>query len=457
MKRCLLIFLVLFGTFFSTKTFAQTVSSDSTQLKIGDLEDRVSDLEAANDDLTATIEAQKKRIAQIDSQLTVTQANVQHIADSLNITVSKVSDVDKLTQSQITGLNKSLSAKSRYWLMGILSLALLSLIVFLFLRRKMSSNAAKLDSQITQTKETLDSQISHTNEIIQTESQKVDSKLVEIQKSNVSLHYESILLKSKLGEIAQTNEVMQAEGIKLDSEIVAALTVQMEALKKERGEKGGKDKPEHKLPKKVGDEVYRIKKRIEILPKKIKGITALKTSLQKLEDEFTGMGYTIEEMLGKKYDPKAKVEAKFVENPDILVGDEIITDIIHPQISYKGKVIQNAKIEVSKHPSAFAKPEKAEKIEKAEPEKTAKEEKATKADKTENPAETTKKNENPGQGAEKTENQENTVKAEKVIKAEKTANPEETSKADEAAKAPEAEKTPEPGKDEKTSGEEKAE
>jgi peptidoglycan hydrolase CwlO-like protein len=432
MKRCLLIFLLLFGTFFGTKTFAQTVYSDSTQLKIGDLEDRVSDLEAANDDLTATIEAQKKHIAQIDSQLMVTQANVQHIADSLNITVSKVSDVDKLTQSQITGLNKSLSAKSRYWLMGILSLALLSLIVFLFLRRKMTSNAAKLDSQITQTKETLDSQITQTNEAIQTESQKVDSKLVEIQKSNVSLHYESILLKSKLGEIAQTNEVMQAEGIKLDSEIVAVLTVQMEALKKERGEKGkdkDKDKVDHKLPKKVGDEVYRIKKRIEILPKKIKGITALKNSLQKLEDEFTALGYTIEEMLGKKYDPKAKVEVKFVENPDILVGDEIITDIIHPQIAYKGKVIQNAKIEVSKHPSAFAKAEKVEKVEKAAPEKTAKEDKAPKEEKA---GKTAKANET-----------EKTPEPEKVAKAPEPESAEQAPEAKKEDKAPEAGEKPE--------------
>jgi hypothetical protein len=431
--------LLLFGPFFGTKTFAQTVYSDSTQLKIGDLEDRVSDLEAANDDLTATIEAQKKHIAQIDSQLMVTKANVQHIADSLNITVSKVSDVDKLTQSQITGLNKSLSAKSRYWLMGILSLALLSLIVFLFLRRKMTSNAAKLDSQITQTKETLDSQISHTNEIIQTESQKVDSKLVEIQKSNVSLHYESILLKSKLGEIAQTNEVMQAEGIKLDSEIVAALTVQMEALKKERAEKGGKDKDkdkvDHKLPKKVGDEVYRIKKRTEILPKKIKGITALKTSLQKLEDEFTGMGYSIEEMLGKKYDPKAKVEAKFVENPDIFVGDEIITDIIHPQISYKGKIIQTAIVEVSKHPSAFGKVEKADKKETPEPEKTVKGDKAGKTPEAEK--------EEKGPKADKTEKSEKTVKTDEAVKA---PEPEKAEKAPEATKE---EKAPESGKGEK--------
>jgi hypothetical protein len=135
----------------------------------------------------------------------------------------------------------------------------------------------------------------------------------------------------------------------------------------------------------------------------------LKNSLFKLELEFLDAGYTIEEMLGEKYNREAKVEAKFIDNPEMNEGQEIITDIIRPQISYKKEVIQTAKVEVSRPPSALPIVETPEKIEA--------EDKAEKAKKREAPAK-----------AEKAE------KPEAIAKAEK---PEAIAKTDEAGTTPE--------------------
>ena len=56
----------------------------------------------------------------------------------------------------------------------------------------------------------------------------------------------------------------------------------------------------------------------------------------------------LEELQGKKYVDGMKIEARFVDNPYIPKGEEIITEVLRPQIKYKGVVIQVAKVEVGK-------------------------------------------------------------------------------------------------------------
>ena len=80
----------------------------------------------------------------------------------------------------------------------------------------------------------------------------------------------------------------------------------------------------------------------------MKGLNALINSIQRLEEEFNESGYGLEDLLGKKYVNGMKLEARFVDNPNIPKGEEIITDVLRPQIMYKGSVIQVAKVEVSK-------------------------------------------------------------------------------------------------------------
>jgi hypothetical protein len=229
-------------------------------------------------------------------QLKVANSNIVQIADSLHITVTKVTSSNKQTQNQIQDINQTITNRTLYWIIGILAVTLLSVIVFFVLRNKLSSSTKNIDSQITKT-----------NEKLQNESIKLDSKLVEILQSQLSILKEE--RKSK--EIA-TPEV------------------------------------DHKLPLKVGEEIHRMRKRIENMPPDVKGLSALTNSLQRLEEEFNDSGYSIEDLLNKKYIYGMQVEARFVDNPDIPKGEEIITDVIRPQILYKGVVLQFAKVEVGK-------------------------------------------------------------------------------------------------------------
>lgn len=105
---------------------------------------------------------------------------------------------------------------------------------------------------------------------------------------------------------------------------------------------------DHRLPLKVGDEIHRMRKRIENMPQEIKGLGALRNSLNRLEEEFNDSGYQMLDLLGKQYNDGMRLEARFVDDPSIPKGSEIITDVLRPQIAYKDKVIQFAKVEVGK-------------------------------------------------------------------------------------------------------------
>ena len=260
------------------------------------LKERIWILEKGDLDLQQTNAIQKKQINSMMRQLSVDQSNIQIIADSLHITVSKVSLDNKHTQGQIQDINQTIFNRTIYCIFGVLAVALLSVIVFFILRNK-----------LTLSTENLGSQIAKTNQTLQNEAIKLDSKLVEILQTQFS-----ILKEERKANIAITNDV------------------------------------DHKLPLKVGEEIHRMRKRIANMPPDVKGVSALTNSLQRLEEEFNDSGYEIEDLLGKKYVDGMKLEARFVDDPNIPKGEEIITDVLRPQIMYKGVVIQVAKVEVGK-------------------------------------------------------------------------------------------------------------
>ncbi|MDR3504360.1 MAG: hypothetical protein P4L79_17470 [Legionella sp.] len=283
-----------------TNIFAQTPDSLLTKSKfyseISILKRKVITLELSNTYLQQTNSILKKQIDSVTLQLSVVQSNIQQIADSLHITVNNVSSANKQTQGQIQEINQTITNRTLYWIIGILALALLSVIVFYILGNKLSSNAKNFDSVIAKT-----------NESFQNEAIKLDSKLVEILQTQLSiLNAEGNIKRTPISEV------------------------------------------NHKLPLKVGEEIHRMRKRIESMPQDVKGLNALINSLQRLEEEFNDSGYEIENLMGKKYVDGMKVEARFVDNQNIPKGEEIIIDVLRPQIIYKGSVIQVAKVEVGK-------------------------------------------------------------------------------------------------------------
>lgn len=293
-----LLFLSLFLSF--SNIYAQSNDSILTrseyQSDISELKRRIESIEKRNYDLQRTVIAQRDKIDMITLRLNLAQSSIQQIADSLHITVRNVSSENKQTQNQIQDINQTISNRTLYWIIGILAFALLSVIAFFTLRRRLTSSSNSLGSQI-----------------------------------------------------AKTNETLQNEAIKLDSKLIEIMQTQLSILKEERKAKGAAtDEVDHKLPLKVGEEIHRMRKRIESMPQDVKGLNALVNSIQRLEEEFNESGYGLEDLLGKKYVSGMKLEARFVDNPNIPKGEEVITDVLRPQIMYKGSVIQVAKVEVSK-------------------------------------------------------------------------------------------------------------
>ncbi len=285
---------------FCANIFAQLPDSILTKSEfhseLSKLTSKINTLEKNNLNLQQLNSIQKKQIDSIASLLSFAQSNIQQIADSLHITVRNISSVNKQTQSQIQDINQIITNRTLYWIIGILAVALLSVIVFFVLRNKLSLSTRNLDSQI-----------------------------------------------------AKTNQTLQNEAIKLDSKLIEILQSQLSILKEERKSKGTvTSEADHKLPLKVGEEIHRMRKRIENMPQDVKGLSALTNSLQRLEEEFNDSGYTIQDLLGQKYVYGMQVEARYVDNPDIPKGEEIITEVLKPQIIYKGVVVGFAKVEVGK-------------------------------------------------------------------------------------------------------------
>ncbi len=293
-----LLFLSLYLSF--SNIYAQSNDSILTRLEyqseMSQLKRRIESIEKHNYDLQRTVIAQKEQINTITLNLKFAQSNIQQIADSLHIAIRNVSSENKQAQNQLNDINQSISNRTFYWIIGILAIVLLSVIAFITLRSRIASSANTLGSQI-----------------------------------------------------AKTNETVQNEAIKLDSKLIEIMQTQLSILKEERKAKGtATGEVDHKLPLKVGDEIHRMRKRIENMPQDVKGLSALVNSIQRLEEEFNESGYGLEDLLGKKYVNGMKLEARFVDNPNIPKGEEIITDVLRPQIMYKGSVIQIAKVEVSK-------------------------------------------------------------------------------------------------------------
>ncbi len=90
-----------------------------------------------------------------------------------------------------------------------------------------------------------------------------------------------------------------------------------------------------------------MRKRTENMQEHAKGVTALKNSLKRMEQAFNDKGYELAELLGKPFAEGMTVHARFVPSDELRQGEQIITKVITPQISFNGVLIQSAEVEVS--------------------------------------------------------------------------------------------------------------
>ncbi len=81
----------------------------------------------------------------------------------------------------------------------------------------------------------------------------------------------------------------------------------------------------------------------------VRGYKQLTRSIRQMKDNLLASGYEIVDMLGKPYHEGMKVTANFIEDNNLGEGQQIISDIIKPQINHNGQMIQAAQITVSQN------------------------------------------------------------------------------------------------------------
>jgi archaellum component FlaC len=285
-------------------------TDDGLRKAISDIDNKVSKLQKqlveSNSAIQKRVEQTSQKVSELQNQMRLIQ---QHIDDQDRAIQKQVSDVSQNTaeaQSRIADLvqrfgQRTVQLSIGAILAGILGIA--GLLLALTVRKKHAEGSAAVENRIAQMREQLDQ-----------ETVKLDEKLVPLLQNQMKIMQTE-------RERPVTSPPPQQDG--------ALLPV------------------DHTLPIKVGEEIFRMRQRLNALPAETKGLKPLQKSLERLEEEFNQQGYELVNMLGLKYNEGMRVKAKFIASDELEIGQAIITKVIKPQINFRDKAIQVAEIEVS--------------------------------------------------------------------------------------------------------------
>lgn len=286
--------------FFSIASFAQAKTDTIQQLQ-----NSIEKLEAENIKLSAQLNTANSNIQKIEKRLSATadslnilkdnlantNNNLQTIADNLGV---KIQQTSEKASADLSTLNEKVSKNTLYWIIAVLFIALLSVLLFGWLKKQLSKEKTNLSDQIK-----------------------------------------------------KTSEALRDEQIKLDGQLIKLLETQMQLMKAERQTSAKAEEVDHSLALKVADEIIRIQQNISNMDPNTKGLKQLVASVKRIQANFEGNGYEIVDMLNKPYDKGMKVTANFKPDENLKPDEQIITRIIKPQVNFKGVMIQSAQIEVS--------------------------------------------------------------------------------------------------------------
>lgn len=265
----------------------QLVSKDETlQRSVNNVANINSLLQTKIDSLSQKVEKSELDIVGLDQQL-----NSQKEALS-----GEISETRETTNQSISALDDALSKNTLYWIIAVLAVGLLSILAFLFLRRKVTDNQSSINESL-----------------------------------------------------ANTRKELEQEAIRLDEKLIGVMETQLKVIQEERKAQpeSQQEEQDHSLALKVADEIVRIEKNISRMDEGTKGLKQLSKAVGRIRDNFAANGYEMVDMVGKPFDDGMKVTANFRPDDSLEPGEKIITRIIKPQVNYKGEMIQSAQVEVS--------------------------------------------------------------------------------------------------------------
>lgn len=296
------IFIIILFTGLTHNLFSQ----ENVELvkQIGKLQSDVNSLKSSNSTLKNSVFQLSEKVSKLNdsliilnNQLNLNTKKINKTAEELGV---KIQETDSSASKKISDLDNTVSQNTLYWIIAILSVVVLTLIIFFFLRKKISNDKTEIGIKINETKKSL-----------------------------------------------------EEEGIKLDNKLASLLESQLKLMSVERSAtninptSSGKEEVDHSLALKVADEIIRIQKNIMNMDQDTKGLKQLAASVKRIQENFEANGYELVEMLNKPYQEGLSASVTFRPDETLKPGEQIITRIIKPQVNFKGVMIQSAQIEVS--------------------------------------------------------------------------------------------------------------
>jgi len=278
--------------FFSIVALAQ-IKADTIQ----QLQNSIEKLEASNKNLTNQLNTANFRIQKIDKRLSTTadsinilknnlantNSNLQTITDNIDVKIQQTSDK---ASSGLTTLSETVSKNTLYWIIAVLFIALLSVLLFVLLKKQLSKEKTGLSDQIK-----------------------------------------------------KTSDSLREEQLKLDGQLIKLLDTQTQLIHEE-------SKTDHSLAINIANQIIRIQNNLNGMDVGTPGRNQIQDSLKRMKEKFESKDYEIVEMIGKKYDKGLIAEVTPVPCEDNQEPNTIIR-IIEPQVNFKGKMINPAKIRVT--------------------------------------------------------------------------------------------------------------
>ena len=279
-------------------SFAQT-KNDTIQL----LQRQIVNLENRNTKLSNQVSTANTNIKKLETRLGSTVDSVDVLKKALIVTNEnmmamankfemQIQQAIEKSNSDYSHLSKKVSSNNLYWILAIIVIALIPVILFIWLRGRLT------------------------------------------------------VVKSELSDtIKKSSESIREEIMKLDNQVFWSLDFQKKLNKTEP--ESGLSIIDHTLVLKVADEIIRIQKNLSNLDQETKGVKQLEFAVERIQDNFKENGYEIVELLNKPYDQGMKLSAKFRTDSSLRKGEQIITRIIKPQVNFNNDIIQEAQVEVS--------------------------------------------------------------------------------------------------------------
>jgi len=299
MRKTLLIIAAI--GIFSIASFAQAKNDTIQQLQ-----NSIENLEGANIKFSGQLNTANSNIQKIEKELStvadslnilkdnlaITNKNLQTIADNLGV---QIQQTNEKTSAELSNLSETVSKNTLYWIIAVLLLALLSVLLFGWLKKQLSKEKSGLSDQIK-----------------------------------------------------KASDLLREDQLKLDGQLIKLLDTQMQLMNEERKSLQPKSEDiDHSLALKIADEVVRIQMNLSNMDQNVKGISNLKNRVTAIMDNFIANGYEIVDLLNKPYDQGMNLVATMEPDDNLEPGKQIIKRIIKPQINFKGQMIQAAQVVVA--------------------------------------------------------------------------------------------------------------